>query len=157
MAYVRLSVVKFRVEVWSDVGADPISLRCPGCRQIGVFDPMGLNDRSYGGSGVVAGQRRCPDRECLTHVFVLYGPAVGGVVAYPHELIEFATADIPDRIVEAMQEALECHANECYIAAAIMVRKTYRGALRGTRRYWCQPEGADRGAGYDGGFAYGAS
>lgn len=46
------------------------------------------------------------------------------VASYPPELLDFDATNIPAKVTEAMQEAIQCHANQCYTAAAIMVRKT---------------------------------
>jgi hypothetical protein len=50
----------------------------------------------------------------------------GGRIAasYPPERIDFDSTDVPAPIVESLEEAITCHANHCFIAAAIMVRKT---------------------------------
>jgi hypothetical protein len=46
------------------------------------------------------------------------------ITSYPPEVIDFDSTKVPTKIVGALEEAITCHANECYIAAAIMVRKT---------------------------------
>jgi hypothetical protein len=46
------------------------------------------------------------------------------VVSYPAERIDFDTTNIPPSVVSALEEAITCHANRCFVAAAIMVRKT---------------------------------
>lgn len=45
-------------------------------------------------------------------------------MSYPAERIDFDTSAIPPIIVSALDEAITCHAHQCYVAAAIMVRKT---------------------------------
>jgi HEPN domain-containing protein len=42
----------------------------------------------------------------------------------PPERLDFDSTNIPASITKALEEAISCHANECFIAAAIMVRKT---------------------------------
>lgn len=99
-------------------------MRCPACHHLGSLEELGQdigfmwNNNQYG-----AGQRRCPSTECHAHLFVVY---TGGalVVSYPAEKIDFDTTNIPPGIVATLEEAITCHANRCYIAAAIMVRKT---------------------------------
>jgi hypothetical protein len=46
------------------------------------------------------------------------------VVAFPAETIDFDASDLPESVVRALEEAITCHANGCFTAAAIMVRKT---------------------------------
>ena len=43
---------------------------------------------------------------------------------YPPERIHFDSSRIPKSIIENFEEAITCHANQCFVAAAIMVRKT---------------------------------
>jgi len=71
------------------------------------------------------GQRSCPNPSCRTHVFFAYDAQKRDVaVSYPAERIDFDATNIPQPVVSALSEAITCHANECFIAAAIMVRKT---------------------------------
>jgi Domain of unknown function (DUF4145) len=46
------------------------------------------------------------------------------VESYPAERIDFDASNIPQSIVNALTEAIVSHANSCYTAAAIMIRKT---------------------------------
>jgi hypothetical protein len=111
--------------------ADRISLRCPACRRDVTFDSLGLPDvkmhvREPAFLDLLAGQRRCGNPECRAHLFVIrgnYGPEPIRVT-YPPETIDFDASDIPDRIVDAFEEAIKCHSRQCFVAAAIMVRKT---------------------------------
>jgi hypothetical protein len=47
----------------------------------------------------------------------------GVLTVYPPQRLEFDASDIPASVANALHEAITCHANECCIAAAIMVRK----------------------------------
>lgn len=107
-----------------------ISLRCPKCKQWGTFDVRvaGINDLKLM-SGPVAtfslGQRSCPNPTCRCHVFFAYDIQKQKVaVSYPAERIDFDSTKIPQPVVAALEEAITCHANQCFVAAAIMVRKT---------------------------------
>lgn len=115
--------MKFKADVLSDVGRPVLSVRCPACRQIGVFEAVGPNDHHLQPAGVTAGERRCPNPECHTHLFVVHDGA-RLVTSYPPEVIDFDSTNVPAKVVAALEEAITCHANECYVAAAIMVRKT---------------------------------
>jgi hypothetical protein len=67
----------------------------------------------------------CPNPDCRLALFVVLDHQTGAVVAsFPPEVIDFDTTNIPAAVQKALSEAITCHANECYIAAAIMVRKT---------------------------------
>jgi hypothetical protein len=45
-------------------------------------------------------------------------------VSYPPERIDFDPMNVPGPIIESLGEAITCHANQCFISAAMMVRKT---------------------------------
>jgi len=109
-----------------------MSLRCPHCKQRGTFDDYNnihdvvLNDY---GPPVVVGQRRCPNPECFGHVFVVH-QAGKVLTSYPAERIEFDATNIPASVLNAFEEAITCHAQRCFIASAIMVRKTLEELCR---------------------------
>ena len=103
-----------------------ISLRCPNCHQTGTFEPIVGNevtDAVIDNGHVKVGQRKCPNPACRAHVFFAWeNEALIGT--YPQLRIDYDTASIPEAIVAALTEAITSHANACYVAAAIMVRKT---------------------------------
>src|SRR5947209_13691268 len=43
---------------------------------------------------------------------------------YPAERIDFDPGNVPDAVLAALEEAVACHANRCYVAASMMVRKS---------------------------------
>ncbi|SRR6266404_6343241 len=104
-----------------------LSMRCPACRQIGTLESFGTVDIQVfsDAQSLRLGHRRCPNPTCHTHVFVVFDPLTNSVVtSYPPEVIDFDSTNVPTKVVEALEEAITCHANQCHIAAAIMVRKT---------------------------------
>lgn len=42
----------------------------------------------------------------------------------PSEVIPFDKENIPQKVLNAFEEAIKCHSNSCFIASAIMIRKT---------------------------------
>jgi hypothetical protein len=109
----------------------PVSLRCPSCGQNGTFESTGVSDlqaldmQAATAQSVRVGTRICPNQACKLLLFVVTDLQAGGIVAaYPPEVIDLDTTNIPTAVQHALSEAITCHANECYIAAAIMVRKT---------------------------------
>jgi uncharacterized protein DUF4145 len=110
----------------------PLSMRCPSCKQIGTFETLGV-DLGFGETEptpnvaspitVIVGHRRCPNPTCCAHIFIV-AKHRNLQASYPPERIEFDTTGVPDPIVASLEEAITCHANQCFIAAAIMVRKT---------------------------------
>lgn len=116
----------------SGIHGPPVSLRCPKCMHVGQFAPVGGADftmvSAHLGNTVSpedeyqVGHRSCPNPECNLHVFVVIQK--GKVIAsYPPERITFDASNVPPRVVEALQEAIGCHACDCFKAAAMMVRK----------------------------------
>jgi hypothetical protein len=110
------------------MGPAEVKMRCPACRREGTFDSLS-NDLYVapdgGAGGYKVGTRRCPNSECHAHVFVVIDPKTRGLAAsYPPETIDFDATDLPTNVVAAFDEAIKCHAQACYVAAAIMVRKT---------------------------------
>lgn len=103
-----------------------VSLRCPGCGQVVTLEPVGQFDVSIdegAGKKVLSGQRRCPNSECRALIFVVLRS--GKLVAsYPPERLDFDATSLPDAVRTALEEAVVCHSANCFIASAIMVRKT---------------------------------
>lgn len=109
-----------------------VSLRCPGCRQIGTFQPFsGVNDLTLPNDQKVLGQRQCPNSNCKAQVFFVYCSKSNRLVAaYPPELIDFDSTNIPDQVGSSLQEAIACHASGCFRACALMVRRTLEELCR---------------------------
>ena len=110
-----------------------VSMRCPACRQVGTFDRVYFNGQpnltdvqiSSGQTQAVSGLRLCPNRVCRVLVFFIWDRSKGRLAAtYPAERLDFDSTNIPASITKTLEEAISCHANECFIASAIMVRKT---------------------------------
>jgi|SRR3990172_6915095 len=123
----------FKVDDHPNAGMDTrISLRCPapGCRQMGTLEPIGSND-IVSSNNFLFGQRRCPNPKCRTHIFFAYSRSQGQILgSYPPERIDFDATNIPPPVTSAFEEALTCHAHRCFVAAAIMVRKTLEELCR---------------------------
>lgn len=111
-------------------------MRCPACLQNGTLESVG-GDMQVSPSSMFVGSRRCPNPDCRAHIFVILDHR--GVLqdAYPPEVLDFDATNVPTPVIEAFEEAIQCHAIQCYVAAAIMVRKTLeqlcvdRGAVGG--------------------------
>lgn len=120
------------------VAANVISLRCPDCSHAGTFEPIetiqDLHIQQYLQETISSqstgkwmnwlfGQRKCPRPECRAHVFVVIEHDEL-IASYPAERIDFDKEGIPEGIVGTLEEAITCHSERCYIASAIMVRRT---------------------------------
>jgi hypothetical protein len=105
-----------------DYSGSPLRIRCPNCGDRATLDNLGQDlEFSTDEARVTFGQRRCP--QCDAHIFVAHQD---GVVlrSYPAETIDFDSSGIPATVREPFDEAIKCHASECFVASAIMVRKT---------------------------------
>lgn len=121
----------FKVYSANNQGNPVVSMRCPSCGQLGTWAPAGndITVRTSENALISAGHRGCPNPECGAHVFVVHN---GGKVSisYPAETIDFDASAIPPSITSAFEEAITCHANQCFVASAIMVRKTLEELCR---------------------------
>ncbi len=52
------------------------------------------------------------------------------LVTFPAERIDFDATNIPANVLAALEEAVTDHANQCFVSAAIMVRKTLEELCR---------------------------
>jgi hypothetical protein len=111
-------------------GSTTVKVRCPACRQRGTFEAFdNLPDlsaqRLENPTYIRFGQRMCPDPECGAHLFFAFDVQTKKLLGtYPAERIDFDATNLPSTVLESLEEAIACHANQCFIAAAIMVRKT---------------------------------
>lgn len=122
--------MKIQVHAPTSIGIQPgPSLRCPSCGENGTLEPAGIPNDGHNQQNAAFGARRCPKPECHALVFIIYS---GGTVlhAYPPSRLDFDATNIPAMVAKAMEEAVACHAAECFIAAAIMVRKTLEELCR---------------------------
>ena len=105
-------------------GSGPkIAVRCPGCGHNGTFENISIDlyDNNY---KVWFGQRRCPNAKCGIHIFYVQRDYTGDVFTYPQETIGFDKEGIPANVLAAFEESIICHSNKCFVASAIMIRKT---------------------------------
>ena len=96
--------------------------RCPHCGKEAVFESLGQHDINVGGN-IVCGQRMCPNPACKGHLFVVFQQ--GQLIeSFPAIKLDFVATNIPENIKKTFEEALICHSSSCYVASAIMVRRT---------------------------------
>jgi hypothetical protein len=99
-----------------------VRARCPACSHEAVFDTFeDVKDLLY--RGRVHGQRRCPNPECNAHIFFI-GREGHGVTTFPPQKAVIEKEGVPPEVLAFLDEAIDCHANGCLTAAAIMVRRT---------------------------------
>jgi hypothetical protein len=98
-----------------------VAARCAACGHESVFERFGeMKDLLF--RGRVYGQRRCPNPDCEAHLFFV-SKGKEGVTTFPAQRVDFEKDGIPEHIMAPLDEALECHANGCYTAAAMMTRR----------------------------------
>lgn len=107
-----------------------VSLRCPCCRHVGTFHShpnchdLTWQDRANHSNltSHAGGLRICPNPQCRALVFV---HIVGGrlVEAFPPEVIDFDSTNLPDKVLSSLEEAVKAHAAGCFRASALMVRR----------------------------------
>lgn len=108
----------------------PISLRCPHCGKVAMLNPVGLNDLMYmkkvdqaRAITVLYGIRQCPNTDCSGLTTILRSEK-SVLILFPSEEVEFNAENIPSAISTTFREAIRCHSSGCYVASAMMVRKT---------------------------------
>lgn len=105
-----------------------IATRCPHCGHNGTFLLVGLNDvytwRDNQQPVHYLGIRKCPNEKCQGHLFFISDNNRNVLITSPSEAIPFDKENIPDKVLNAFEEAIKCHSNSCFIASAIMIRKT---------------------------------
>lgn len=92
-----------------------------GCKDFKFFD--GGCNRYY------FGQRICPDKECMTHIFFKMQINFGGPIyteIIPEKIVlkNLNIDKLPNNVSNCIKEAVACYDNSCYISSAIMIRKT---------------------------------
>lgn len=103
---------------------------CPYCHERVRFEPIDQAGdttlRGPDGNGVNCGQRRCPNDACAGMVFVIFTADTNRDIVrqYPVAVLDFDPEGLPAAVVESLTEAVKCHAHDCDIAAAIMLRRT---------------------------------
>lgn len=101
--------------------------KCPICGNGGSFYPLTEKDLYLHHKGslesCIVGHRVCPNPECRAYLFFCK-PEHDPLFTFPALRIDFKTDNIPERIRSCLEEAITCHAEGCYTASAIMVRRT---------------------------------
>ena len=109
-----------------------IATRCPHCGHYGTFISVAGSDvNTYHheqNRGEVndyfLGIRKCPNLNCNGHLFFISDNTRTVLLTSPTETIPFDKENIPEKVLTAFGEAIKCHSNSCFIASAIMIRKT---------------------------------
>src|SRR3954471_11756561 len=101
-----------------------VSTRCPHCGHNGTFENVLPNDAQEQMQKRIVGIRRCPNQDCYGHLFFVMSDSRKIILTYPSDAIPFERKSIPDKVINSFEEAIKCHSTNCFIASAIMLRKT---------------------------------
>ncbi len=106
--------------------SNSIVITCPHCGKGGTFSKISeikdFTTKVADEGSYVMGQRECPNSKCRAHIFFVRKP--NRIITYPPIKIDFDVDNIPPGIRSTLEEAIVCHSQECYVASAIMVRRT---------------------------------
>jgi len=119
--------LSYPVEEYNPSPIPPKSVKgiCPHCKHQSVLQPINAECTDISASEhLLCGQRACSNPQCNGHVFVVREKNGELKRTYPYAAIDFDSTNIPENILNTFEEALKCHANKCYVASAIMVRRT---------------------------------
>jgi uncharacterized protein DUF4145 len=113
------------------IEAARIKMRCPVCLREGTLDQRGVDlqlaqrNKGWSNNQPATGERICPNPDCAALIYLVYTPNKAEVIAsYPPERLDFDASALPPAVQAPLEEAIDCHAGECYPAAAVMVRRT---------------------------------
>ncbi len=116
----KLTVKKFQARDTN------IATRCPHCGHFGTFVNMSSLslDNINGSPEYYIGMKYCPNTNCKGQLFYIKDNSGIILQTFPSDTIPFDKENIPEKVLNAFQEAITCHSNLCFIASAIMLRKT---------------------------------
>lgn len=121
-------MVKVTLQNFQNVNTTNVAIRCPHCGHNGTFLHVGLKDVAAKDSGNSVdryiGIRRCPNENCQGHLFFVSNNSEKVLYTSPSKSIPFDKDNIPENVLNSLEEAINSHSNGCYIASAIMIRKT---------------------------------
>jgi Domain of unknown function (DUF4145) len=104
-----------------------LRMRCPECLHMGtlaVFADQDYQVVPVGSTVMVrVGWRACPNPECQQILYVMHDGAQV-LSSFPAERVDFDATNLPPGVLTTLEEAVACHAAGCYVAAAMMVRRT---------------------------------
>ena len=109
-------------EPLSYIDGGPIQAICPYCGHKGTFEAIS-RDR-FIQNQYICGQRLCPDQDCRGHLFIVLDRSGNLLFHYPFRSVSLKRENIPESIIKTFDEAVTCHAQNCFVASAIMIRRT---------------------------------
>lgn len=103
-------------------GGNRFALRCPHCGQNGTFEGVpNIPDAKVPQHWV--GMRKCPNPACDGPLFFIANDSFVLEKTFPALRIDFDSRGVTERIKKTFGEAVTCHAEGCFTASAIMIRR----------------------------------
>lgn len=120
--------MKVTIEKADNVTNSKVAMTCPHCGHKGTFETIGVLDLGILSGGTkfsnYMGLRKCPNDNCKGQLFFIMDADKNLIYISPPETISFDKENVPDKILESFTQAIICHSHSCFIASAIMIRKT---------------------------------
>ena len=106
-------------------GGTKIVTTCPLCGKVATFNNVEhIGDLGTSDGQFTLGQRICPNPACQLHLFFIKDNKNSLLNTFPSLKIDFDSNNIPEKIKKSFEEAITCHSENCFIASAIMIRRT---------------------------------
>jgi len=99
----------------------PIQVACPFCGGFGTFQV--LSHELTTPPNFTISVQACPSTECKGLLVAVFKDSKLQKT-YPGLGKPINTENVPERIKNAFREGVDCFANNCFVSAAIMIRKT---------------------------------
>ena len=109
----------------SNTQIPPVSGVCPGCGKYVTFATLSGGATDFYGATECCGVRRCPDRDCGQVVFIEYDHKGQKLTEmWPRPTAVLPSLSVPPSVGAALKESITCANEKCFMAAAVMVRRT---------------------------------
>jgi hypothetical protein len=97
--------------------------KCPHCGEVSTFELLSKDAQDYRlpDSGLVIGLRYCPNPNCRG--LILFEFRHNDLFLYPPSKISMDIKGVSKEMASILNEANICWENQCYTAAAIMIRR----------------------------------
>lgn len=118
--------MKIRIDGFTNLNVPNIAIRCPHCGHFGTFESIthtGITQTNH--ASHILGVKKCPNTICKGQLFYIFDYNTKRLLqTFPTDAIPFDKEKIPEKVLNAFEEAVKCHSTQCFIASAIMIRKT---------------------------------
>lgn len=119
-------LTKHRPGVTKSTSVGKFASTCPHCGAKTLFKPSYATEI---GGAIRLAVAQCQNGECLGMVVAIFGSTAGSnpesdlIRMWPGRRLPIDLTDVPEKLAAHLSEAATCHAEGCYTAAAIMLRR----------------------------------